>query len=74
MGRRVPVRALIFALALAVAVSAGVLIGYDAPGAADALASVASPRILQLLLQLDRADLGVPGDHGPRRVTRGLRV
>ncbi|WP_435016842.1 ABC transporter substrate-binding protein [Tundrisphaera sp. TA3] len=29
--------------------------GYDAPPDADALASLASPRILQLLLQLDRA-------------------
>ncbi len=29
--------------------------GYDAPPSADALASSASPRILQLLLQLDRA-------------------
>jgi len=29
--------------------------GYDAPPSADALASVASPRILQLLLQLERA-------------------
>jgi peptide/nickel transport system substrate-binding protein len=29
--------------------------GYDAPPSADALASAASPRILQLLIQLDRA-------------------
>ncbi len=29
--------------------------GYDAPTSADALASAASPRILQLLIQLDRA-------------------
>jgi len=29
--------------------------GYDAPGSADALASAASARILQLLIQLDRA-------------------
>ncbi len=29
--------------------------GYDAPPSADALASSASPRVLQLLLQLDRA-------------------
>jgi len=29
--------------------------GYDAPPTADPLAAVASPRILQLLLQLDRA-------------------
>ncbi len=29
--------------------------GYDAPPAADALASAASPRILQLLIQIDRA-------------------
>ncbi|WP_422929983.1 ABC transporter substrate-binding protein [Singulisphaera sp. PoT] len=29
--------------------------GYDAPSSGDALASVASPRILQLLLQLERA-------------------
>ena len=29
--------------------------GYDAPPEADALASAASPRILQLLLQLERA-------------------
>ncbi len=36
---------------------AGVLLcpGYDAPPEADALASAASPRILQLLLQLERA-------------------
>jgi peptide/nickel transport system substrate-binding protein len=36
---------------------AGLLIcpGYDAPAEADALASVTSPRILQLLLQLERA-------------------
>ncbi|WP_165219308.1 ABC transporter substrate-binding protein [Aquisphaera insulae] len=36
---------------------AGLLLcpGYDAPPQADALASAASPRILQLLLQLDRA-------------------
>ena len=29
--------------------------GYDAPSSADALASAASARILQLLIQLDRA-------------------
>lgn len=29
--------------------------GYDAPGSADAFGSLASPRILQLLLQLERA-------------------
>ncbi len=29
--------------------------GYDAPGSADPLASAASPRILQLLIQVDRA-------------------
>jgi peptide/nickel transport system substrate-binding protein len=36
---------------------AGVMLcpGYDAPPEADALASAASPRILQLLLQLERA-------------------
>jgi peptide/nickel transport system substrate-binding protein len=36
---------------------AGALIcpGYDAPPEADALASIASPRVLQLLLQLERA-------------------
>jgi peptide/nickel transport system substrate-binding protein len=36
---------------------AGLLLlpGYDAPPLADALASAASPRILQLLIQLDRA-------------------
>jgi peptide/nickel transport system substrate-binding protein len=36
---------------------AGLMIcpGYDAPPSADALASAASPRILQLLLQLERA-------------------
>ena len=34
--------------------------GYDASPSADALASVVSPRILQLLLQLERAPSGRP--------------
>ena len=41
--------------------------GYDAPPEADALASAASPRILQLLLQLERARNGRPRAGWPSR-------
>jgi signal transduction histidine kinase len=49
MGRRIPLRSLSFALALALAVSAAVLVGYDAHGALVTLAIVAPLGLVTVL-------------------------
>ncbi len=47
--------------------------GYDAPPAADALSSAASPRILQLLLQLERASEWPTAKGATLQIDRELR-